>query len=92
MPEFHRTKPSKIFNGKNMDVFIESDYPVECFDAPRSYVAYLTSTHEPKALASGNTASELLTELHRWDRNIAVYRLIKDDVGRYEKQIETEVV
>ena len=87
MPEFHRTKPSKIFSGKNMDIFIESDYPTECFGAPKYYVAYLTIDGDIRALEANDTEQELLIQLHRWKENGFLYRLIKDDIERYREQV-----
>ena len=85
MPEFHSLKPIKIFSGKNMDVFIESDYPREMdFDGKKYYVAYLTKNNDIEALCAGNTKKELLKELYEWKVNPLVFRLIENDIRRYE--------
>jgi len=83
--EFHQVKPSKIFNGDNMDIYIESDYPVECFGAPTYYTAYLNYKDKEIALGGREDINEFINELYRWKDNPAVYRLIKDDIEQFIK-------
>lgn len=91
--EFHRTKPSKVFGGDNMEIYLECDYPIECFGAPTYYVAYLIEDgDEPDALCAGDTEKELLIRLYEWQVNPAVHDLIKDDVERFRQQIGGDTV
>ena len=88
MKEFHRTKPSRIFNGDNMDIFIECDYPIECFGAPKYYAAYLNWKGKEIALGARETKDALIKELYRWKDNPAVYKLIRNDIERFSKEID----
>ena len=86
MSEFHATKPLLVFRGNNMDVYIESDYPVECFDAPPRFVAYLTKrVNDKKALGANYTKKGLLEELYLWKENPLVFELIEDDIKQFER-------
>ena len=85
--EFHMAKPAKTFSGDNMDIYIQCDYPVECFGAPEYYVAYLNYKGKEIALGAGGTEKELLIELYTWRANPAVYDLIKNDVERFRQRI-----
>ncbi|MGB9497581.1 MAG: hypothetical protein ACKVE3_06920 [Dissulfuribacterales bacterium] len=82
--EFHSFKPSMVFDGNNMKIYRESDYPVECFGAPIFYTAYLTWKGKEIALGAGNTKEELLYELDYWKENEKVYNLIKEDIKRFQ--------
>jgi len=90
--EFHMTKPAKTFSGDNMDIYIQCDYPVECFGAPKYYVAYLIREDKEIALGAGDTEKDLLIELYAWRANPAVYDLIKNDVERFRQQIGGDLI
>ena len=87
MPEFHRQTPSRVYKGEYLEVHFESDYPIECFGAPKQYAAYLTTEHETNTLGASETEAGLLTELYRWKANNLVYRLIKTDIVKYGKEV-----
>ena len=88
MAEFHSFKSQKTFSGKNMDIFIESDYPIECFGAPKQFVAYLITDNGIKALCACDNKKGLLKELYQWKDNNLVYQLIKNDIKRFKELIE----
>ena len=83
--EFHHVKPSKIFSGDNMDIYIECDYPYECFGAPEYYTAYLNYNCKEIALGGREDINEFINELYRWKNNPSVYKLIKDDIEQFKK-------
>ena len=85
--EFHWIKPYKIFNGNNMDIYIQCNYPYECFGIYKYYVAYLNYKGKETALGAGDTEKKLLIELYTWRVNSVIYDLIKDDVERFRQQI-----
>ena len=85
MSEFHSFKPLKVFSGKNMDILIESDYPIECFDAPKRFVAYLTINDLVKVLCTGYSREKLIKELYLWKENPLIFKWIKDDIKQYKE-------
>ena len=94
MADFHSYKPRPVYKGKNMDVFRESTYPgeiVSMMGAPTNYVAYLTEGGREMALGGADTETELVTELQHWKKNKAVYRLIKDDINKYNQAVRQRV-
>jgi len=85
MKEFHKTKPSKIFKGNNLEIYIESTYPVECFGEAKQYIAYLTVEKKFKALCAGDTKAIIIKELLRWKDNPFIYRLINNDIEQFKQ-------
>jgi len=83
--EFHMAKPFKIFSGDNMDVYIQCDYPYECFGAPKYYVAYLNYKDKEIVLDGREDINEFINELYRWKDNHVVYKLIKNDIKQFKK-------
>ena len=47
----------------------ESDYPYYVFGAPKYYVAYLKVNGRDRAIAYGETITDLITDLLRWKDN-----------------------